>query len=57
MCSSDLKEVFSSTKFDVKVLQKRMQELAFLNKGLSINLYDRTGKKEKGILLSGKYQT
>ena len=41
------KEVFSNTKFSSTILQKRMRELAFLNKGLSINLVDKTGKKEK----------
>ena len=41
------KEVFSDTKFSSTILQKRMRELAFLNKGLSINLVDKTGKKQK----------
>ena len=41
------KSVFSSTKFSSLILQKRMRELAFLNKGLSIILVDKTGKKEK----------
>ena len=41
------KEVFSDTKFSASILQKRMRELAFLNKGLSIVLTDKTGKKEK----------
>jgi len=41
------REVFSDTKFSSAILQKRMRELAFLNKGLSINLLDKTGKKEK----------
>ena len=41
------KEVFSDTKFNSSILQKRMRELAFLNKGLSIILLDKTGKKEK----------
>ncbi len=41
------KEVFSNTKFNSSILQKRMRELAFLNKGLSIVLLDQTGKKEK----------
>ncbi len=41
------KEVFSATKFSSATLQKRMRELAFLNKGLSIILIDKTAKKEK----------
>ncbi|MDC1476356.1 DNA gyrase subunit B [Pelagibacteraceae bacterium] len=41
------KEVFSDTKFVSAILQKRMRELAFLNKGLSIILLDKTSKKEK----------
>jgi len=41
------KEVFSNTKFSSTTLQKRMRELAFLNKGLCIILIDKTGKKEK----------
>ena len=41
------KEVFSSTDFSSTILQKRMRELAFLNKALTITLLDKTGKKEK----------
>ena len=41
------KEVFSNTKFNSSTLQKRMRELAFLNKGLSINLVDKSENKEK----------
>ena len=41
------KEVFSSTEFNSSILQKRMRELAFLNRGLTITLIDKTGKKEK----------
>jgi len=41
------REVFSNTKFSSTILQKRMRELAFLNKGLSIILVDKTAKKEK----------
>ena len=41
------KKVFSDTKFNSTILQKRMRELAFLNKSLSIILTDKTGKKEK----------
>jgi len=41
------RKVFSETKFSSATLQKRMRELAFLNKGLCIILADKTGKKEK----------
>jgi DNA gyrase subunit B len=41
------KEVFSTTVFSSLILQKRMRELAFLNKSLTIKLLDKTGKKEK----------
>ena len=41
------KEVFSATNFSSSILQKRMRELAFLNKSLNIILIDKSGKKEK----------
>ena len=41
------KEVFSTTKFNSTILQKRMRELAFLNKGINITLSDLTGSKPK----------
>jgi DNA gyrase subunit B len=41
------KEIFSSVKFSSSILQKRMRELAFLNKGISIDLIDETGSKNK----------
>ncbi len=40
-------EVFSSIEFSSLILQKRMRELAFLNKSLTIKLLDKTNKKEK----------
>ncbi len=43
------KEVFSSTKFSASIIEKRIRELAFLNKGISISLLDQTLKKEKEI--------
>jgi len=43
------KEIFSSTKFSFTILQKRMRELAFLNKGIKIFLNDLTNKKTKSI--------
>jgi len=44
------KEVFSLTNFSSAIIQKRMRELAFLNKGLNIILLDRSGKKEKKFI-------
>ncbi len=41
------KEVFSSTKFSASIIEKRIRELAFLNKGICIKLLDQTSKKEK----------
>ncbi len=41
------KEVFSATKFSSTILEKRIRELAFLNKGISITLLDQTAKKER----------
>ena len=41
------KEIFSSTKFSFLIIQKRMRELAFLNKGIKISLNDLTQKKVK----------
>lgn len=42
------KEIFSETKFDFDTVKHRLQELAFLNKGLAIVFEDqRTGKKEE----------
>jgi len=41
------KEIFSSTKFSSTILQRRMRELAFLNRGISIILTDNTSSKSK----------
>ncbi len=41
------KEIFSLTKFSFTILQKRMRELAFLNKGIKISLNDLSQKKTK----------
>ena len=41
------KEIFSSTKFSSVIIQKRMRELAFLNKGVNLVVLDKTQKKEK----------
>ncbi len=43
------KVIFSSTKFSPNIIQKRMRELAFLNKGIKIIINDLTQKKPKKI--------
>ena len=43
------KDIFTSTKFSFSIIQKRMRELAFLNKGIQISLNDLTQKKLKNI--------
>ena len=43
------KKIFSSTKFNFSIIQKRMRELAFLNKGIKISLNDLTQKKHRNI--------
>ena len=43
------KEIFSSTKFNFNIIQKRMRELAFLNKGIKISIKDLTLKKIKSV--------
>ena len=43
------KNIFSSTKFSFNIIEKRMRELAFLNKGLKISINDLTLKKTKNV--------
>ena len=47
------KDIFSSIKFSFSILEKRLRELAFLNKSIQITLNDTTLKKTKS--LSFKY--
>jgi len=44
------KKIFSSIKFSAAILEKRIRELAFLNKGISIKLVDNTSKKLKEFI-------
>jgi DNA gyrase subunit B len=41
------KEIFSFTTFNLTIIQKRMRELAYLNKGIRISIIDKTGSKPK----------
>ena len=41
------KEVFSSTKFNYSIIENKLRELAFLNKGVKILLDNKTNKKTK----------
>ena len=41
------KTIFSSTKFSFNIIQKRLRELAFLNKSIKIILTDKSNKKIK----------
>ena len=43
------KEIFSSIKFSSSILEKRLRELAFLNKGIKIILNDFSLKKTKSL--------
>ncbi len=43
------KDIFSSTKFSFPVLEKRLRELAFLNKGIRIVISDFSAKKIKTL--------
>ena len=43
-------KIFSSIKFNITTLEKRIRELAFLNKGISIKLIDNTSKKSKDFI-------
>ena len=44
------KEIFSFTTFSSSTIQKRVRELAYLNKGLSISIVDKTGSKPKELI-------
>ena len=44
------KRIFSSVKFSTTILDKRIRELAFLNKGIAIKLIDNTSKKPKEFM-------
>ena len=44
------KKIFSDTKFSSSIVNKRMKELAFLNKGIKITIIDNISSKPKEII-------
>ena len=46
-------EIFSTVKWDYKILETRFREVAFLNAGLKINLYDQEKDKKEEFFASG----
>ena len=44
------KEIFSSTTFSSSIIQKRVRELAYLNKGIRMSIIDKTGSKPKEFI-------
>ena len=47
-------EIFTSTNFQISILEKRLKELAYLNKGLEINLTDQ--RKSKPQIFKFKFE-
>lgn len=46
-------EIFSTVEFDYKVLETRFREVAFLNAGLKINLFDEKKNKKQEFFAAG----
>ncbi|VVB83760.1 DNA gyrase subunit B [uncultured archaeon] len=46
-------EIFSTVDFDYKILETRFREIAFLNSGLKITLYDSEKNKQEEFFSSG----
>ena len=44
--------IFSSIKFSSSIIDNRIRELAFLNKGISIKLLDNSSKKLRNLFIN-----
>jgi len=49
------KTIFSDTNYDYEILIKRMRELSFLNKGITISVTDKRNKNEDGEFISESF--
>jgi len=47
--------IFNTTTYKYEILSARLRELAFLNKGVRLNLVDKREKNEKGDFLSDEF--
>lgn len=46
-------EIFETTKFDYDTIKSRLRELAFLNKGITINLFEEDNEKKDTLHYEG----
>ena len=47
-------KIFTNINFNFSKLETRLRELAYLNSGIKINLYDKRGSESKEVLLSSR---
>ena len=48
------KKIFTNINFNFSKLETRLRELAYLNSGIKINLYDKRGSDSEEVLLSSR---
>ena len=58
MAVNNVKEIFKEiTDFDYEILSKRMRELSFLNKGITISILDNRKKDKDGNPVSESFHS